>query len=92
MSLEALPPPSPPTKKRERAARESARERRVANKESEREREETMATTWKQEEISSLRADYDELAHTKGDAVTKYNPTPGKSSAISLPLPFSDGR
>jgi len=51
-----------------------------------------MATTWKQEEISSLRADYDELAHTKGDAVTKYNPTPGKSSAISLPLPFSDGR
>lgn len=51
-----------------------------------------MATTWKQEDISSLRADYDELAHTKGDAVTKYNPTPGKSSAISLPLPFSDGR
>ena len=86
--MEALPPLHPNKIKRENGARE----RRVANKESEREREETMATTWKQEEISSLRADYDELAHTKGDAVTKYNPTPGKSSAISLPLPFSDGR
>ena len=86
--MEALPPPPPNKKKRER------RERAARGKQGERERErrETMATTWKQEDISSLRADYDELAHTKGDAVTKYNPTPGKSSAISLPLPFSDGR
>jgi len=45
-----------------------------------------MATTWKQEEISALAADYEELAHIKSDAVTKYNPTPGAPPA-SLVLP-----
>ncbi|WZN58590.1 ubiquitin-like domain-containing protein [Chloropicon roscoffensis] len=46
-----------------------------------------MATTWNQEEISSLRADYDELAHTKGDAVTKYNPTPGTGRTGYMAIP-----
>lgn len=49
-------------------------------------REREMATTWKQEEISALAADYEELAHIKSDAVTKYNPTPGAPPA-SLVLP-----
>ena len=49
-------------------------------REREREREETMtaATVWKQDEIDSLKADYEELKHIQNDAVTKFNPTPGK--------------
>eukprot|EP00216_Chloropicon_sp_CCMP2111_P005735 CAMPEP_0198238698 /NCGR_PEP_ID=MMETSP1446-20131203/4300_1 /TAXON_ID=1461542 ORGANISM="Unidentified sp, Strain CCMP2111" /NCGR_SAMPLE_ID=MMETSP1446 /ASSEMBLY_ACC=CAM_ASM_001112 /LENGTH=42 /DNA_ID= /DNA_START= /DNA_END= /DNA_ORIENTATION= len=35
------------------------------------------AATWSEEEISGLRAQYDDVKELKNDAVTKYNPTPG---------------
>lgn len=34
-------------------------------------------TTWSEDEITQLKADYPELQGSLGDAVTKYNPTPG---------------
>lgn len=37
---------------------------------------------WDEEELRQLRADYPELAATSGDAVTKYNPTPGKGQGL----------
>jgi hypothetical protein len=35
-------------------------------------------TTWGEEELAQLKADYPELRGSLNDAVTKYNPTPGK--------------
>jgi hypothetical protein len=34
--------------------------------------------TWNDEEIAAFRAEYPELQGTLTDAVSKYNPTPGK--------------
>lgn len=34
---------------------------------------------WGKEEIGSLKSDYSELRGTLNEAVTKYNPTPGKT-------------
>merc|ERR1711933_568131 len=58
-------------------------------REREREREETMtaATVWKQDEIDSLKADYEELKHIQNDAVTKFNPTPGTGRTGYMPIP-----
>merc|ERR1712072_1681080 len=52
-------------------------------------REETMtaATVWKQDEIESLKADYEELKHIQNDAVTKFNPTPGTGRTGYMPIP-----
>ena len=35
------------------------------------------ATTWNEDEIVNLKANYPDLQGTLNDAVTKYNPTPG---------------
>jgi len=47
-----------------------------------------VATTWKQEEIAALKADYEDLAQVNSDAVTKYNPTPGEALASLRSLLF----
>lgn len=37
---------------------------------------------WDEEELRQLSADYPELTASSGDAVTKYNPTPGKGQGL----------
>merc|ERR1712144_30339 len=65
--------------RRQRAKRERA---------SVRERERAMAaTSWKQEEIASLAADYAEVGQMKTDAVTQYNPTPGTGRTGYMTIP-----
>ena len=34
-------------------------------------------TTWDEQELSKMKAEYPELRGTLNDAVSKYNPTPG---------------
>merc|ERR1712072_1240138 len=45
------------------------------------------ATIWKQEEIDSLKADYQELKQVQNDAVTQYNPTPGTGRTGYMAIP-----
>ena len=45
------------------------------------------ATSWKQEEIASLAADYAEVGQMKTDAVTQYNPTPGTGRTGYMTIP-----
>lgn len=35
-------------------------------------------TLWSEEELSRLKADYPDIKGTLNDAISKYNPTPGK--------------
>merc|ERR1711981_1290205 len=59
-----------------------------SGRERERERERAMAaTSWKQEEIASLAADYAEVGQMKTDAVTQYNPTPGTGRTGYMTIP-----
>lgn len=45
-------------------------------------------TLWSEEELSRLKADYPEIKGTLNDAVSKYNPTPGKFE-LKIRCPFS---
>jgi len=36
--------------------------------------------TWNEDELASLKAEYPELRGTLNDAVSKYNPAPGRDS------------
>ena len=45
------------------------------------------AAIWKQEEIESLKAEYEEVKQIQNDAVTKYNPTPGTGRTGYMAIP-----
>ena len=71
---------------RARASATRASDREEKRREEE-EKEMASATTWKQDEIDSLKADYQELKQIQNDAVTPYNPTPGTGRTGYMAIP-----